>query len=167
MPKGGAAFAQPDTAAHAAAGAASALYRGRRSVCGAVHFARSAVLVLAALLAAPIPAVQTVIALGQQAAQAQQAASVQADPRRKAPRKRPLLPSRRRCMRSPAASRIILCRCWARTPAQRMRAVFLKRIIRRAAAKVHPLRGGKHQKQHPADGRGHCRGNCKSAALCH
>ena len=43
-------------------------------------FARSAVLVLAALLAAPIPAVQTVIALGQQAAQAQQAASVQADP---------------------------------------------------------------------------------------
>ena len=42
-------------------------------------FARSAVLVLAALLAAPIPAVQTVIALGQQAAQAQQAASVQAD----------------------------------------------------------------------------------------
>ena len=37
-------------------------------------FARSAVLVLAALLAAPIPAVQTVIA------QAQQAASVQADP---------------------------------------------------------------------------------------
>ena len=43
-------------------------------------FARSAVLVLAALLAAPIPAVQTVIALGQQAAQAQQAVSVQADP---------------------------------------------------------------------------------------
>ena len=43
-------------------------------------FARSAVLVLAAVLAAPIPAVQTVIALGQQAAQAQQAASVQADP---------------------------------------------------------------------------------------
>ena len=43
-------------------------------------FARSAVLVLAALLAAPIPAAQTVIALGQQAAQAQQAASVQADP---------------------------------------------------------------------------------------
>ena len=43
-------------------------------------FARSAVLVLAALLAAPIPAVQTVIVLGQQAAQAQQAASVQADP---------------------------------------------------------------------------------------
>ena len=36
-------------------------------------FARSAVLVLAALLAAPIPAVQTVIALGQQAAQAQAA----------------------------------------------------------------------------------------------
>ena len=39
-------------------------------------FARSAVLVLAAFIAAPLPAVQTVIQMGQQTAQQQQAASV-------------------------------------------------------------------------------------------
>ena len=96
-------------------------------------FARSAVLVLAALLAAPIPAVQTVIALGQQAAQAQQAASVQADP---APESAPeaaasSVPQAVQALTGSIEDYLVPL---LGEDARRTQAVFLKRIIRRAAA---------------------------------
>ena len=126
---------------------------------------RSAALTLAAVVAAPFPAVQTALWWGQRNLQSETsdpepepAAEEQAPPASSA------VPEAVQALTGGIEDYLVALQPEDARPAD-AGAVIEKQYPQ--GRKVHCLRGGQHQEQHPADGGGPCRRDRKPAALCH
>lgn len=130
-------------------------------------FARTAALMLAAAITAPLPMAETLFWLGRQSAQEQPASSVQVEavPDSTPEAAASSLPQAVQALTGNIEDYLVPLLGEEARPADA--GAVIEKIIRRAAAKVHSLRGGQHQKQYPADGGRHCGGDRESAALCH
>lgn len=130
-------------------------------------FARTAALMLAAAITAPLPMAETLFWLGRQSAQEQPASSVQVEA---APDSTPeaaasSLPQAVQALTGNIEDYLVPLLGEEARPADA--GTVIEKIIRRAAAKSTFPAGQAASKQYPADGGRHCGGDRESAALCH
>ena len=131
-------------------------------------FARTAALMLAAAITAPLPMAETLFWLGRQSAQEQPASSVQVEA---APDSTPeaaasSLPQAVQALTGNIEDYLVPLLGEEARPAD-AGAVIEKNYPQGSGEKYIPCGAGSIKKQYPADGGRHCGGDRESAALCH